>query len=585
LPERRKLPARNISFRTLAFPDFSIDNDIMSDAKNSTVQEAPTPDCPIMVMLVDDQAIVGEAVRRLLAREPDMDLHYCSDALAAIEQAIQIKPTVVLLDLVMPGLDGFELLARFRAHPLTVHIPIVVLSTTEDPEVKSRAFTTGADDYLVKLPNRVELIARLRYHSRSYQNLLQRDEAYRALRESQQKLLDSNTALTALNLAYHQAKEEAENANRAKSEFLSRMSHELRTPLNAILGFSQLLEMEEITPRQRESVRHIMKAGTHLLELINEMLDIARVEAGRISLSLEPVSVFKVLDESLQLIRPMSCDFGIEVTAPSEEKCPYFVIADHQRLKQVLINLLTNAVKYNRPNGSVNISCIAAPPEQLAIHITDTGQGIAEADIGKLFTPFERLHADSSGIEGTGLGLTLSQRLVEAMGGTLEASSTPGQGSTFTINLPVAPDVVEKIAEVAALEPEIVSSEASPRNVLLIEDNISNRNLVEAIFSSQPGVTLLAAMQGSVGLDLARQHQPDLILLDLHLPDMTGWNALQHLQADPATVNIPVVVLSADATPSQIERLMAAGARAYLTKPLNVKEFLSVLNSIFQELS
>jgi signal transduction histidine kinase len=536
-----------------------------------------------MVMLVDDQAIVGEAVRRLLAREADMDLHYCSDAFAAVEQAIQIKPTVILLDLVMPKLDGFEVLKRFRANSVTAHIPIVVLSTTEEAETKSRAFTTGADDYLVKLPDKIELIARIRYHSKSYQNLVQRDEAYRALRESQQQLLDSNTALTSLNYAYHQAKEEAERANQAKSEFLSRMSHELRTPLNAILGFSQILELEDLTPRQQESVQHIMKAGTHLLELINEMLDIARVEAGRISLSLEPIQVSKVIDECMQLIRPMSSDFDVQVSSMNQEECPYYVVADRHRLKQVLINLLSNAVKYNRHGGTVNVSCAVEQSGKLRLRVTDTGQGIAEADMDKLFMPFERLQAESSSVEGTGLGLTLSKRLMEAMGGTLEADSVLDQGSTFAVTLPLGPNPEERMEEIDAAEAEIIPAETCPRTVLLIEDNISNVKLVESIFTSCSGLTLLVAMQGGVGLDLAQQHRPDLILLDLHLPDISGREILDRLRQSSHTASIPVIIMSADATESKRESLLSAGAKLYLTKPLDVKAFLTAISTVFQE--
>jgi signal transduction histidine kinase len=322
----------------------------MSEDFSYTDTLRPASECPIMAMLVDDQAIVGEAVRRLLARQPDIDLHYCPNPLEAVNQAVLIKPTVILLDLIMPQLDGIEVTNQLRANPVTANIPIVVLSTTEDPVVKSQAFAIGADDYLVKLPDKVELIARIRYHSKSYLNQIQRDEAYRALRESQQQLLDSNTALTSLNQAFHEAKEEAERANRAKSDFLSRMSHELRTPLNAILGFSQVLEMENLSTRQQESVGHVLKAGNHLLSLINEMLDIARVESGRISLSLEPILVSRVLNEAMELVRPLSGDLRVEFVDEDSDDAQKHVYADRQRLKQVIINLLSNAIKYNRPH-------------------------------------------------------------------------------------------------------------------------------------------------------------------------------------------------------------------------------------------
>jgi signal transduction histidine kinase/CheY-like chemotaxis protein len=381
---------------------------------------------------------------------------------------------------------------------------------------------------------------------------------------------------------------EAEDANLAKSDFLSRMSHELRTPLNAILGFGQIMEMQELTPLQNESIKHILKGGRHLLALINEVLDLARVEAGHLELSLEPVGVREIVDEVASLIRPLADQNDIRLDASFRAVSDVYVLADQQRLKQVLINLLSNAVKYNHRGGSVSLSCAESTVGRIRIGVTDTGPGIAAQDLGKLFVPFERLGAEKSLIEGTGLGLAFSKRLVEAMGGTIDVESVTGQGtlqgSTFTVELPRAEvPLAPKSSPGGVASPGAIRAPATIKTVLSIEDNASNYRLIETILSSRPGIKLLGAMQGRVGLDIAFQHRPDLILLDLHLPDIMGHEVLRQLQEVAETKDIPVVILSADATPPQIERLLAAGARAYLTKPLNVKQFLEVLGEMLKD--
>jgi CheY-like chemotaxis protein len=385
--------------------------------------------------------------------------------------------------------------------------------------------------------------------------------------------------------ALHEAKAQADTANHAKSEFLSRMSHELRTPLNAILGFGQILEMQELTPSQSESIGHILKGGRHLLGLINEVLNIARIEAGQMELSLEPVAIHEIIGEALSLIRPLAAQNSIQLDGKEGLAWDGYVRADRQRLKQVLINLLSNAVKYNREGGRVTITCQEAPEERLRIHISDTGHGIAEEGLKKLFVPFERLHAEQSGIEGTGLGLALSRRLVEVMDGTLSVESVKGKGSTFTIELPLAECPLEQIEPPLDRQPEVAQSAvaAGDFTVLSIEDNVSNFRLIEAILSHRPQIKLIGAIQGSMGLDLAHQHHPDLILLDLHLPDIMGHEVLRRLRDSVETHDIPVIVVSADATVPQINRLLDAGADAYLTKPLNVKEVLSVIDKALQK--
>jgi PAS domain S-box-containing protein len=377
--------------------------------------------------------------------------------------------------------------------------------------------------------------------------------------------------------ALREAKEEADRANHAKSDFLSRMSHELRTPLNSILGFGQLLDRQSPTETQRPRIRYILSAGRHLLNLINEVLDISRIEAGTLQLSMEPVCLEEAIGEALDLMRPLAAERTIVLASNCSLDTATYVLADRQRLKQVLLNLLTNAVKYTAVKGCVTVSFADSGKDLTRISVRDTGAGIPVDKLARLFTPFERLGAERSTVEGTGLGLALCQRLVHAMKGAIGVNSTLGHGSTFWLDLPHAQSPLQTLSVTrgpSAAEPPIAEES---RRILYIEDNFSNVTLVDQMLAERPALELMTAMQGRVGLELARQHSPDLVLLDLHLPDMPGWQVLAQLKADQLTRDIPVVVISADATSPQIKRLLSAGARAYLTKPLDIAEFFRVI--------
>jgi signal transduction histidine kinase/CheY-like chemotaxis protein len=374
----------------------------------------------------------------------------------------------------------------------------------------------------------------------------------------------------------HEANRQLRAADAAKSEFLSRMSHELRTPLNAVLGFGQLLEMDELTAEQRDGVVQILKAGKHLLELINEVLDLARIESGRLSLSPEPTAVRDLIGEAVSLIGPLADSAQIDLHLEVEDAT---VLADRQRLKQVLLNLLSNAVKYNRAGGSVWISSHPVAGERACITVVDTGPGIAAASLERLFEPFERLGAEETGVEGSGLGLSLTKRLVEAMGGTIEVDSEPDRGSTFRIGFPLVEGQVERDQRLQAAAGGEVDHGVRG-TVLYIEDNPSNLRLLRRVLQRRPGVTLASAMQGREGLELASTLAPDLILLDLDLPDVDGEEVLRRLRVDRQTSEIPVVVVTADATAGRRTRLLAQGARGYLTKPVDVHAFLATLDGV-----
>lgn len=371
-----------------------------------------------------------------------------------------------------------------------------------------------------------------------------------------------------------QARHQVMSASEAKSEFLARMSHELRTPLNAILGFGQLLEMDGVEAEQAESVDQILRAGRHLLSLIDEVLDISKIESGRLRISLEPVAMKGVIADVQSMIGPLAAERKVSVEATLDDDSRY-ALADQQRLKQILLNLLTNAINYNRPGGDVKLYC-SGDGSMIRIAVSDTGIGIDAAMTDRLFTPFERLGAERSGeVEGTGLGLALSQRLAELMSGNLELKESGSDGSTFMLTLPEieSPEAVQE----SEGEPVRRQRDRDDLVVVYIEDNVSNFSLVEQIFERHLPARLYTSIQGSIGIELVRRHKPDIVLLDLHLPDMTGETVLNELKTDAETAGIPVIVISADATSGHQRRLIEQGADEYLTKPLDVPRFIETV--------
>jgi len=383
------------------------------------------------------------------------------------------------------------------------------------------------------------------------------------------------------NVAVEHARVAADKANRAKSEFLSSMSHELRTPLGAILGFAQLMD-SGITPPttvQKRSIDQILKAGWYLLDLINEILDLALIESGKLSLCIEPVALAGIIQECQTLTESQARNRSISMTFPSLD-VPYFVKADHTRVKQILINLLSNAIKYNKVGGTVAVECTLPTSQRIRISIIDTGAGMAPEQITQLFQPFNRLGQESGNVQGTGIGLVMAKRLIELMDGVVGVESTPGKGSTFwfELNLSAAPHPAEQAATLIEPLRTHLQANAPLPTLLYVEDNPANVMLVEEILAIRSDIQLLHAGDGSEGIRLAVEMRPDVILMDINLPGLNGVEVLKMLAEHPATKHIPVVALSANAMPYDIESGLKAGFFSYLTKPIKLVEFTETLN-------
>jgi signal transduction histidine kinase/CheY-like chemotaxis protein len=519
---------------------------------------AAVTDAYLRATMTEREAIVGRGIFDVFPDDPDDPAATGEANLRASLDRVRtrLQPdsmAVQKYDVRRPAAEGGEFEVRYWS-PLNT--PIIgpdgrlrqIIHRVEDVTEFIRLQQRGAAQH--------ELTTELQARTESMQAEILRRSA---------ELRDANEALRA--------------ASQTKDDFLSRVSHELRTPLNAVLGFAELLSLSDLTAEHRAWVTTILKAGRHLLALLNDVLDIARIDGGHLSLSVEAVPIDQLLADAVELAAPLASVRDVHLRPPPTRSTSTYVAGDHQRLRQVLLNLLSNAVKYNHPGGIVSLTAADTTDDRVRIAVTDTGRGISRDGLTKLFAPFERLDAAQTGIEGTGLGLALSRQLVESMNGSLTATSTLGRGSTFTVELPATQPLA--VARGGDTDTTIVPrTYPTAKRVLYVEDMVENVRLVEQILTHRPAVTLIPAMLAGVAIDLAREHHPDLILLDLHLPDMSGGEVLRRLHADPATRDIPVVALSADATQTNIDRLLAAGAASYLTKPIRIRTLLDTIDHI-----
>lgn len=577
---------------------------------NDNSGELPSQDVPINILIVDDEPR-NLTVLETILNDPGYRLVRAGSADEALLALVAEEFAVLILDIRMPGMSGFELATMIKDRKKTSRVPIIFLTAyyNEDQHVLE-GYSTGAVDYLHKpvnptiLQSKVAVFAALYRKNREcvlanrklLNEVSDRQDAQERLRELNdtleqrvaertEELARISVALQQTNIDLERARVASEQANLAKSEFLSSMSHELRTPLHAILGFTQLLHAATPppSPDHLDQLEQILQSGWHLLELINEILDLSQIESGTLALSLEPVSLVEIIRECELMIEPLAEKRGTSISFV-QNCAPCIVMADRIRLKQVVINLLSNAVKYGGAHGTITVDYGEISLKRIRVNVRDQGPGLTQHQLETIFSPFNRLGQELGSEEGAGIGLVLSKRLIEGMGGRISVDSTVGLGSVFWFELDAANDTQR---DVLTTKPKATATPAfgqlqEVRTLLYIEDNPANVKLVESLLANIPNIRLLSAMQAEEGIQIARTYRPDVILMDINLPGLSGIEALSKLREHPATAHIPAIALSARAMPRDIKKGLQAGFHRYLTKPLQLRELTDTLDSAFE---
>ena len=528
------------------------------------------------VLLVDDSPMVGRAIASLLQRYPSVYFSFCEDPLRAVDEAIRMHPTVVLLDWLMPEADGLSVLHALRARPEFALLPIVILSSQDQIEAKVRAFAAGATDYLIKLPAESELIARIEHHTRVF---LHQDEVHRTLRENQRVLEEKNRHLERLAAELREAHEQAVAASDAKSNFLANVSHEIRTPMNAILGLTRLCLETTLTDVQRGYLQHVDGAATSLLRILNDILDLSKIEAGQLDFQPRVFSLRELLDEVVQSLSSQASEKGLTLGCVVQPEVPDRVMTDSLRLQQVLVHLVGNALKFTE-RGSVVIEIAPGPLQgdrhELHFTVCDTGVGIPDDKLAVIFEAFTQADNSLTRLHGgTGLGLTISSSLVAMMGGQIWVTSEVGQGTTFHFSVmseppPEAPSLSE-VASVVNRPPD------RPLRILLAEDNPLNR-LVAIAFLEEVQADVVVAEDGEQAVERALAGRFDLILMDVQMPKMDGLAATRELRRQG--VETPIVALTAHALNGAAELCLETGMNAYVSKPLEAEKLFAAIAQV-----
>jgi len=519
------------------------------------------------ILIVDDETAHLHALCDLL-RDHNYETTGFANGIEALAHLRNNTFDLLLTDLMMPELDGIAMVESARK--IDAELACIVMTGEGSISSAVKAMKVGALDYIIK-PFKISAILPVLVRAMETRQL--RMENARL----EKQLREHTAELVMLNQDLEQARMQAEIANRAKSAFLSNMSHELRTPLNAILGFAQILASDNLQTsldEKKEFAKHIEEAGSHLLTLINEILDLAKVESGAMKLSAEVITLDGVFAECKTMIEPLAQKRGIKVSF-AENTCLH-VNADRIRLKQVLINLLSNAIKYNRQSGTVSVAAHLENDLHVCIQVIDTGVGLSALQLETIFQPFNRLGREVFNEEGTGIGLSLVKHLVEAMDGSIGINSQIGVGSTFWVRFPVAAvDKQYRLPEIKTKVYEFAQSEktTTQKCLLYVEDNPTNLRLVAELIRLRSDLVLLTATDGLLGIEQARSYMPDLILMDINLPGIDGIETMRFLQSDPRTAHIPVIAVTANAMPADLENGKVAGFFSYITKPINIEEF------------